>query len=99
MSKRKFDDDNGCAGGGLSEIDDLFASKKERDTTEKLLEEKAEKLNREGAKRRKQGMREGKRSEKDIRLAYNRSDVERIKSEEWARDELGGIFDTEGFTG
>ena len=39
------------------------------------------------------------RSVKDIRLTYDRSDVDQIKTAEWVWDSLGVAFDSDGFMG
>uniref|UniRef100_A0A7S2NSR5 Uncharacterized protein n=1 Tax=Leptocylindrus danicus TaxID=163516 RepID=A0A7S2NSR5_9STRA len=69
----------------ISEIDDLFAGKKQKQKAEKeanLAKEKAD------AKRAK-----------DSRLKEDRSDISNMKKGQWRDDGRGGVFDCEGFTG
>jgi len=89
-NKRK----NNSNGVGLSEIDAMFAGKKEKDAVEKEREEKEEQIIQQQKKRRSE-----ERSDKKIQLSYDRNDIGKVKSGEWAQDGLGGVFDSEGFTG
>mmetsp|Transcript_25349 Transcript_25349/g.29858 ORF Transcript_25349/g.29858 Transcript_25349/m.29858 type:complete len:199 (+) Transcript_25349:133-729(+) len=89
---------NDGKGGGLLEIDDLFACKKEREAVEKQEEENAEKNAQRQKKRRKEEFQQNS-SGKKIRLSHDRNDTGKVESGEWAQDGLGGVFDSEGFTG
>lgn len=94
-SKSNKNDGNG---GGILEIDDLFACKKERKAVEKQEEENAEENAQRQKKRRKEELQQNS-SGKKIRLSHDRNDTGKVESGEWAQDGLGGVFDSEGFTG
>ena len=84
---------------GLDDIDALFAVKKENDVALKK-EEKAEDERRKKLKHdRSTEKNMYAKSAKKICLSYDRDDVSKLKSGEWAKDGLGGVFNTDGYTG
>ena len=89
-------------GSGLDDIDDLFATKKQKVSEQKELEAQQEakyqaqralfEQNSKSSNMRHLNM-------KTIKMKQDRTDVGQLQKGEWANDGLGGVFDKEGFTG
>lgn len=88
----------------IDEIDELFAIKKETQNAHRKQEQEEEKKREEQRQlyRRnnsKNSSSINSKNAKNIDLAQDRSDVQKLTKGEWANDGLGGVFDKEGFTG
>lgn len=100
---RTSDDEISPKKSGLDDIEDLFASKKERDIEQKKRrkeEERVQTAKKEFFKKNAQtseGASLAKAKKKS--LVGDRSDVQDVKKNEWVNDGLGGVFDREGYTG
>lgn len=100
---RPSDDEKSSTKSGLDDIDDLFASKKERDIEQKKRqkeEERVQTAKKEFFKKNAQtseGASLAKAKKKS--LVGDRSDVQDVKKNEWVNDGLGGVFDRDGYTG
>eukprot|EP00562_Extubocellulus_spinifer_P010113 CAMPEP_0178510484 /NCGR_PEP_ID=MMETSP0696-20121128/21855_1 /TAXON_ID=265572 /ORGANISM="Extubocellulus spinifer, Strain CCMP396" /LENGTH=175 /DNA_ID=CAMNT_0020140197 /DNA_START=80 /DNA_END=608 /DNA_ORIENTATION=- len=90
--------------GGLDLIDDLFAAKRTADKQQKIQDEKDEK-ERKRRRRERRGSGGGgaippaRKGKSMSSLSYTRDDAGGLKGGEWANDGMGGIFDSEGYTG
>jgi hypothetical protein len=86
---------------GFDDIDDLFASKKERVAGEKKKDEEDEKKESQKRKFFQQNASSGSSTvnAKKKALSGDKTDVTSLTKNEWVNDGLGGIFDKEGFTG
>jgi len=87
---------------GLADIDDLFASKKERVADEKKTQQEEERLDDEKRKFFQQNASAGPSTAanaKKMALSGDKTDVAGLQQSEWVNDGLGGVFDNEGFTG
>ena len=89
-------------GSGLDDIDDLFATKKQKVSQQK--EEEAQQEAKYEAQRAlfKQNASSSNTNHlkiKSISMQQDRGDVGQLDKGEWAKDGLGGVFDKEGFTG
>lgn len=85
----------------MDDIDDLFASKKERVKEEKQSQQEDERREMEKRKFFKNNNNSSSalmQNAKKIALAGDRSDCA-LKKNEWVDDGRGGVFDAEGFTG
>jgi len=88
--------------GVLEDIDALFAKKKvlKRKQKEETANEELEEEKRRLEKRQLSVPIGGDiQIRKETKLAGDRTDALRLKSGEWVDDGLGGIFNSEGFTG
>lgn len=96
-------DEKSSTQSGLDDIDDLFASKKEREIEQKKRqkeEERVQTAKKEFFKKNAQtseGASLAKAKKKS--LVGDRSDVQDVKKNEWVNDGLGGVFDRDGYTG
>ena len=93
-------------GKGMDMFDELFATKKEIEQTQKKQEEDDEKRHEEYQKMIRNNNNNSSsvlglagKNAKSIELSQDRSDVNKINKGEWANDGLGGVFDADGFTG
>lgn len=99
-SKLKDDTETSCTStiavasktSGLDEIDSLFANKKK----EAKKQQAAAKLS--PPKSNQSHDRSGKRIAK-VTLSGDRDDTTKIRNGEWVDDGLGGIFNSDGYTG
>lgn len=83
---------------GLDEIDLLFALKKDKDVEQKKREQEDEKKKEEKMIFFKKNSKSTV-SAKSTKMSNDRSDIERLQHGEWVQDGLGGVFDSDGFTG
>ncbi|GFH45951.1 hypothetical protein CTEN210_02425 [Chaetoceros tenuissimus] len=96
-------DEKSSTQSGLDDIDDLFASKKEREIEQKKRqkeEERVQTAKKEFFKKNAQtseGASLAKAKKKS--LVGDKSDVQDVKKNEWVNDGLGGVFDRDGYTG
>lgn len=89
---------------GLDEIDALFALKKEKDIEQKKKEAEDEKKREDQMKFFIDNAKHSTtaallKNAKNIKLSYDRTDVQNLKKGDWVNDGKGGVFDSEGFTG
>ena len=94
---------------GIDDIDTLFATKKEIEISQKKQEAEEEKRREQQRQFFRQNNNDNNNSATciaasginatNIDLKQDRSDVQRLQKGEWAKDGLGGVFDTDGFTG
>ncbi len=101
-SKGKSKSNKAASMSGFDDIDDLFASKKERVKQEKQTQ--AEEERREMEKRKFFRQNNASTSSllqnaKKKTLKGDKSDITGMKKNEWVDDGRGGVFDAEGFTG
>ena len=76
---------------GLSEIDDIFA------TAAKAKKEEKQKLT--SIKNNNQQKNNSITNPIKIKCQYDREDATSLQKSQWASDGLGGVFNSEGFTG
>lgn len=81
---------------GISEIDDLFADKKQK-AIEKEKKEEQERICKKAKMQKSSSSK--KANTKNVSLKYDRSDVANLNSKDWVNDGLGGIFNKDGYTG
>lgn len=89
---------------GLEEIDALFALKKDKDIEQKKKDAEDEKKREDQMKFFRDNAKSSStialtKNAKSIKLSNDRTDVQNLQKGEWANDGLGGVFDSEGFTG
>lgn len=89
---------------GLDEIDALFALKKDKDIEQKKKEAEDEKKRENQMKFFRDNAKSSSTSAliknaKNIKLSYDRTDVQNLQKGDWVNDGKGGVFDCEGFTG
>jgi hypothetical protein len=85
---------------GMDEIDQLFSSKKEK-MKKRRLDQQQEELDKYNSRKmmNKEERKTTQKQVKKINLQYDREDLSKIKTGEWASDGLGGVFDADGWTG
>jgi len=89
---------------GLNEIDALFALKKDKDIEQKKKEAEDEKKREDQMKFFRDNAKSSStvaltKNAKNIKLSNDRTDVQNLQKGEWVNDGLGGVFDSDGFTG
>ena len=105
VQKAKSESTNGTPSKkstGLDDIDNLFATKKEIEITQKKQQAQEDKILEEQRKLFRQNNNTNSVKIKNainIDLKQDRSDVQNLNKGEWVNDGLGGVFTTDGFTG
>jgi hypothetical protein len=85
---------------GLTDIDDLFASKKKRAADEKKTQQEEERIDAEKRKFFQQNYAGPTTANaKKMALSGDKTDVAGLETSDWVDDGRGGVFDMEGFTG
>jgi hypothetical protein len=98
--------DDETAGGGLDDIDSLFAKKKDlkREQQERIRQAEEEQQRQKEQKRQLSipiggGSSVSASKGKKSKLLGDRTDTQGVGSGDWVDDGLGGVFNADGFTG